>query len=251
MRKRVLLVVVYAFATVFGVVASADAQGVPTCQGVPATQWLTVPGTLNFTPGNDVFVGSSGNDDFLASWQSNGGVDIVCAGGGNDLIEGLESAPGSVFYGEGGADVIHATAGTTGKGGAGADWVGAYGSGAVVYGEGGPDNLRAFDGAVAYGGTGNDTGEAVSFGEVYGEQDHDVLLAHGDGFAHGGPGNDIIDFYTYGAVAQGGPGDDTFNVVNFTAGYTYKIACGLNADTVFLNGFSGISVAGDCENVNP
>ena len=66
------------------------AAAAPTCHGKVATFVMTVPGGAQGTAGDDVIIGTSGNDGIDTTGTSGGeagGVDFVCAGGGGDVGE--------------------------------------------------------------------------------------------------------------------------------------------------------------------
>lgn len=112
-----------------------------------ATKWLTTPGTLEGTPGDDVLVGSLGSDTI----RGLGGNDVICG------FPGGLSAPGGepdVIDGDGGDDDM------VGRGvldgGSGNDYVLAFRLGSRAYGGSGADTVRADTGATADGGSGDD-----------------------------------------------------------------------------------------------
>ena len=111
----------------------------PTCNGVPATLFLTTPGTIVGTPGSDVIVGSSGAD-FIDAITNEGGQDLICGMGGDDTIQ-------------------------------------ARGLGTKAYGQGQNDQIWVDGGAKGYGGNGNDTMTAQVSSEVFGEGNNDTLTA--------------------------------------------------------------------------
>ncbi len=133
------------------------AETTPTCNGVPATDYLTTPGTLNGTPGDDVLVGSSGND-------------VINGLDGNDLICGSTTFACSIGPSFGGNDKLYGGTGNDtlldncgpeppaneGDGGSGNDILRIKGK--AVGGSGNDSQVRSM-GGTADGGSGNDTVE--------------------------------------------------------------------------------------------
>lgn len=243
MKMRVI--VALAVIAGFGLFAPArtSAASVPTCHGKKATQWLTAPGTLYFTEGDDVLVGSSGDDQFL--YTLSGGVDLVCAGAGNDYIEiygsgsvayagsgndGIRAGSRATAYAEGGDDgYLYAENEATIDAGPGNDYGAAYYS-AVLYAGSGNDEFDAWFGGVVYGGSGADTLGAYG-GTVDGGGGNDHTSAVSGGVANGGSGNDHVAG-NGAASLNGGSGRDFVEAVS-TAGV---IDCGSNVDTYATDG---------------
>lgn len=170
--------------------------------------------------------GSAGAETISGTQRSDqittfNGNDVVYAGEGSDVINGLPStlspdvyAGTLIAYGGGGNDFIFGKTGND-----------------TLYGEDGNDVLEGGDGSdVLYGGNGNDvlseTDQLINF--LYGDAGDDSLA--GTGFLYGGSGNDQL---TGGDIAdhlEGGYGDD-------------KIYGGDGVDTAFYEGtFSKYSV---------
>lgn len=192
--KRVL--VVFAVLAAMLVVAAprgVDAKSAPTCKGKTATQWLTSPGTLSFTDGDDVFVGSSGDDFFLTGdW---GGNDLVCAGGGDDEIHA--SGWWSDVYAGTGNDSI---------------WI----DGGNAYGESGDDWISAAYSNV-YGGSGNDYIEESYYGTANGGSGNDEIYGWYAASLLGGAGNDYVQSSNTYDLIDCGPNNDELNIVSGSA----------------------------------
>jgi Ca2+-binding RTX toxin-like protein len=153
----------------------------PGCEGQSATIYVTpqgrivggkdngklYAGVLNGTTGNDVFVGTAGDDEVDAK----AGNDLICGLGGDDELTGDDGT--DTIYGGEGHDTL--------KGSAGVD---------TMYGEGGDDDLD--------GDSGNDTLDG-GVGEDFldGDGDNDTLTggANADTFK-GGSGTDTATDFT-------------------------------------------------------
>ena len=136
------------------------------------------------TAGNDTLVGGFGNDTL----QGLGGNDNLSGGGGNDLLEGGDG--NDRLEGELGSDTL----------------LGGFGDDSLIssVNDGGDDFLD--------GGSGNDT---LSVSRLGGRNDTVWL--------NGGDGNDLffIQMYSGLAIADGGAGDDRFELITggtFTGG---------------------------------
>ncbi len=153
------------------------------------TRFLTRPGKLVGTAGNDTLCGSSGNDIMIGG----AGNDRIVGGGGNDILQGSSGAdaiaggPGSDLiaggpgndrlFGNAGSDLITGGAGHDGiSGGLGAD---------ALYAGGGPTNVVVGDagGDSLFGGPGNDLLNGSSGSDL-------VQGAGGTDLCIGGPGVD-------------------------------------------------------------
>lgn len=153
------------------------------------TRFLTQPGKLVGTAGNDTLCGSPGNDIITGG----AGSDRIAGGGGNDLLRGSSGAdaiaggPGSdLIAGQGGTDRLFGDAGTDlVTGGAGHDGISGGGSGDALYADGGLTNVVVGDagGDSLFGGSGNDL--------LSGSSGNDLLQgAGGTDLCIGGPGVD-------------------------------------------------------------
>lgn len=144
------------------------------------TRFLTRPGTLMGTAGNDTLCGSPGIDTIIGR----GGNDRIVGGGGNDILKGSSGAdaiaggPGAdLLAGQGGTDRLFGDGGTDlAVGGAGHDGISGGGSGDALYAGGGPTNV------------------------VVGEKGADSLF--------GGPGNDLLSGSSGNDLLQGAGGTD-------------------------------------------
>ena len=203
--------------------ANVDAAKVKKCHGKVATQVLTSSGTLYFTEGDDVFVGSNENDDFLlAEGDTPSGTDIVCGGSGEDAILAV-GGPGSIADGGSGSDMVAAVEGALALGGAGDDFlvVAAYG-GKADGGSGNEGNsfligdLPLFSDYLDFFG---DNAEILQYGGVW--------ALYGS-TADGGSGNDLVGGIEAGTLL-GGSGSD--EVVVF--GPADRVDCGPNGDIVY------------------
>ncbi len=157
----------------------------PTCAGQLATVYVNASnlivggpdngnaylGTLNGTGGDDVIVGTSGNDTINAA----NGDDLVCADAGNDTVNG--DTGDDTVYGGDGKDSLNGDDGND-----------------TLYGENGKDTIKGHAGDdKIFGGNGSDT--------LQGWQGNDEICAgNGNDDIGGGLGDDKID---------GGNGNDT------------------------------------------
>lgn len=207
--------------------ATASAAAPPTCFGLPATQILDRPGTLNFTSGNDVFIGSHGRDRFVYGETAQfGGVDYVCAGGGHDYIEtfdqitvdggrGNDTVIGgeqTTVYGGPGNDTLVGDLSSELWGGDGNDTI--NGRGAQVYGEAGNDDLSGTNRSQVFGGPGKDKIFAGFFSVGRGEEGNDRLEVGSSSTILGGEGNDRLENVDRGHFMDCGPGRDRVMVGN-------------------------------------
>jgi Ca2+-binding RTX toxin-like protein len=138
---------------------SSDAIG-GLCNGFPASHtWLDAsgqygPALLDGTDGDDVILGSDGDDTIDAG----DGLDYVCGGPGDDDIFGGDG--GDVLRGDTGDDDV--------SGGTGSD---------TLFGDGGNDTIAGgFDYDIQLGGDGDDV-----MIDIEKDRPHDELYA-GDGF---------------------------------------------------------------------
>jgi Ca2+-binding RTX toxin-like protein len=148
--------------------------------------------------------GSTGSETISGTERSDqittfNGNDVVYAGEGSDVINGLPStlspdvyAGTLIAYGGGGNDFIFGKAGDD-----------------TLYGEDGNDVLEGGDGRdVLYGGNGNDVlseaDQLINF--LYGDAGDDFL--DGTGFLYGGSGNDQLTGGNIADHLEGGSGDD-------------------------------------------
>lgn len=222
MRARALTALFLVFMGLAAAASPAAAVSPPTCFGKPATQWLTQPGTLLGTAGNDVFVGSAGADILDAFTfhvgSTPGGVDLICGRGGDDSI--ALSGPGSKADGGSGNDAFYVGTGAWATGGSGNETMVADGAGSIALGGSGNDQLAALDGGTIDGSSGND--ELQAGGD-------DVVL-------RGGSGEDLL---------QDHPSGGTHQPLRVT------LDCGTNFDSYSVTGPS-TTVAKSCErNVSP
>lgn len=227
-----LLIVVLLFPVSGG--SSASAKTAPSCMGFTATQHLIEPGTLTFTAGNDVLVGSDGDDLFIVGLDDWGGIDIVCGNGGNDEIHS-NSSPGSMIFGDEGADTIWAQSGTTARGGPGNDRLIGYGAGTVLHGDEGADRVDIYLHAAGYGGPDDDDMRANNGGLAFGEAGNDVIATRNGSIAHGGAGDDTLTIAFGGGIAHGGAGDDLIQVELLQPSYLHEITCGSGVDLVEIS----------------
>lgn len=156
--------------------------GVKSCHGKRATIILTSPGSYTGTPGDDVIVGTPGDDTIDTVFNdNNGGVDIVCGGGGNDTI--FVAGYGAIADGESGADRVYGYGGAVSYGGSGNDFVaaGCCGGASFAYGGSGNDTIHVAYQGSGDGGSGNDFVQCITGLSC-------VAL-------YGGSGNDTLDNY--------------------------------------------------------
>jgi len=131
-----------------------------------ATKWLTSPGTLTGTSGDDVLVGSTGSDTI----KGLGGNDIICS---NDTTGGFFYGLDNIDAGSGN-DVVHG-AGTL-HGGSGNDSI--YDAGGTGYGDSGNDYVNPYYYSNGDGGSGNDTVQSTAYGafQLLGGSGNDTIL---------------------------------------------------------------------------
>lgn len=145
----------------------------PTCFGKPATHVMHAgDGPYTGTDGDDVVVGSPGNDliDLFASL----GNDLACGGEGDDGIHILTG--GSKADGGPGQDQVFASNSGQVWGGSGNDIVEVAGSfGGLADGGSGNDFVYAVVGATGKGGSGNDLVEGLDAGFLSGDSGSDKL----------------------------------------------------------------------------
>jgi Ca2+-binding RTX toxin-like protein len=168
---------------------------------------------------HSLLIGGLGNDTLYGG----AGNDTLRGGDGDDVIEKREifrvwSYTGSVFYGDGGNDIINRNivgieiGGIyySGHGGDGADTLYGGDGNDTIYG-GAEAIVRGDD--LLYGGNGND----VLYGEngnetLYGDSGDDSLDGGtGNDILHGGAGNDFFDGGYGNDSLYGGIGNDTVN----------------------------------------
>lgn len=177
------------------------AVSVPTCKGKRATQWLTEPGQLYGTSGDDVLVGTSGNDSIYGHiFAPSGGVDLICAGRGDDYI--TITGWGSRAYTGSGNDILNIY------------------EGAVGYGESGNDNLFGqgfYCGVTSVtvdGGSGDDTASAFIGTAI-----------------NTGSGNDSVEVDLCAGPVSTGSGNDTVTFSGRESANTERLDCGAGKDT--------------------
>lgn len=184
---RITASILLAAATLALYTVGASAKAL-TCHGKTATQWLAAPGTLYYTEGDYVFVGSSGDDKFL--FGADGGTDTVCGGPGNDQFD-LVRDPGSIADGGQGDDTISVAFGAVGYGGSGNDSISAdYATG---YGGSSNDEMHGYhSGAFVDGGSGVDTIYVSLAARGEGGSGNDILAADSNSWADGSSGDDTL-----------------------------------------------------------
>lgn len=223
--------------------AHVGAQSVPTCMGFAATAFLTSPGTLTGTIGNDVLVGSSGadvisglsGDDLIcgeADKEPTGERDFIYGGRGNDNMIG---GPGDdTIEGDAGLDRTPSFDGPSGDGpnsliDAGDDRL-RGGSGDDIFfdfhgnndADGGPGQDQVIVSGTAHGGDDDDV-RVIAFNDDYRDyadcgctpyasgdsgNDREVIVRGSGGIADGGPGNDGISDSLSGEHVTGSHGAD-------------------------------------------
>lgn len=189
MRGKAL--VVLALAALLTPLAALPARSTSYCFGVPTTMSAVPGGTTNGTPGNDVILGTAGNEHIYG----NGGRDLLCGAGGDDHLAG--GAGRDRIDGGDGDDLIIA--------GGGHDQ--------VLLGGDGNDTIRSTgDDTRVYGGPGNDTIIGKIYGlfqELYGGSGNDRLYAH-SGYMdlYGGVGNDVLRSFAAFVSLYGDAGND-------------------------------------------
>lgn len=193
MRTLHLVVAALLVAALAALAAPAGpALAAPTCHGKAATKYLTVPGTLTGTAGDDVLVGSSGADTI----EGLGGDDLICALAGGDVI--VDFAGVNVVYGGSGDDHIQ----VTGK----------------AYGESGNDSVFAVE-----------TSGGAHDGYASGGSGNDQAIVSG-GVADGGSGSDTLYLKATGDTGLGGSGSDTVFAL-YGGGANQILDCGSGYDS--------------------
>ena len=176
MRKlgfTIALLLVFAFMAHANGPSQASAQASVTCNLLTPTIVMTEPGAIRGTDGDDVIVGTAG-DDIIDAGSGNdtvcgeGGNDVIRTGDGNDQMWG-EAFRDDILIGTPGNDVLDSGSGDdllvdpVGFGqvlraGDGADRIIGFGT---LDGGPGDDNIRVLGGAAGQstllGQTGNDT----------------------------------------------------------------------------------------------
>jgi Ca2+-binding RTX toxin-like protein len=169
-----LLVVAVANLTSVTQSATATAPPAPTCFNyrtqtvLTATKWLTTPGTLVGTPGDDVLVGTLQSDTI----KGLAGNDVICS---SPFETGQTGAPDTIDGGSGNDDIV-------GRGdlngGTGSDFVLVIFFGSHATGGSGNDTVIGSFGGVADGGNGDDQVESGfgGAGALYGGSGSDTVL---------------------------------------------------------------------------
>ena len=202
--------------------------------------FVTITGTasgelINGTPVADVLRGGGGDDHLRGvagddHLYGDEGDDLLEGGWGNDVLTGGDGR--DRLYGEYGDDILYGSGGDELYGGDGADRL--YGPGRL-YGEAGDDVLEAGDGGASLdGGQGNDiliggdVGNSLrDFGggddRMIGGAGSDHIDTRGGGYdwieARGGDDQVYVDLGSATASrvrADGGDGDDSFNLYGFS-----------------------------------
>jgi Ca2+-binding RTX toxin-like protein len=221
MRRLVSLL---AFATAFGVAASASASTMsldPTT-GMATYRSGAVAGDVTLLEAFSPFRVQVWDlaDPVQSGTGCVAGVPVTCEGpsgydvglgGGDDHFKGLSEVLAMTVTGGSGSDVItSAGLGNDVRAGGGDDTVGVNGQG-QAFGNAGDDRLYAAEDVGALdGGAGDDVvvGETRSLTTLTGGPGNDALVARrGSGTIEGGPGNDAIAFKDAWTVT-GGEGDD-------------------------------------------
>ena len=204
---------------------------VPFCGGKAAT--IVGAGAINGTPGDDVIVGSAGNDVI----NGGGGNDTFCAGAGNDVVRGAGGNDTFVEVDDAGADTI--------DGGGGTDTV-------TYAGRGGGVNVTLDN--LANDGEPGEADKVVAVEVVVGTDFADVLTGTGGADRLvGGGGDDQLNGLAGNDNLAGGPGRDTIigdrgdDVIDEgDGGGADVIDGGLGADTVTYAGRAqGVRVSVD------
>lgn len=219
---------------------TADAMGLPQCDGRTVTIDMTINGGSGFgTSGPDVIFGTPGDDTINGLGGDDvicgrGGADTIFAGAGNDRVFGddgddtIFGATGRDFVSGGdGDDLIVGQGGLdTMYGGDGKDIIRGMGANDFIYGGHGADKLFGNGGVdKIWGGAGLDQIWGGNLGDfLYGEGTRDII--------RGGGGPDLI---------EGGTGnDDLFGDAN-----TDSLFGGPGVD--LCDGGNGIDTSSDCE----
>jgi Ca2+-binding RTX toxin-like protein len=225
MRVR-LLVVAGLILTVLAPAQSSRAESdAPSCfdakhgEAFTATKWLTSPGSLTGTAGNDVLVGTTGRDKI----DGKGGHDLICsapAGGEFGSPDSVDGGPGNDrIFGVGRL-----------RGGLDNDYIEVYFVGSHGDGGSGNDVVYASVGASAYGGAGSDE-----------------VIVSGPGRADGGSGNDVVRGNDAESLLGGSGNDGITNELGDPL-----INCGSGRDTVFAADAASDSATSDAaKNAHP
>ena len=147
------------------------------------------------------------------TFEGSGGIDLIDAGGGDDVVTRTD-ARANIVLGGSGDDRIHSTGlSDLVLGGSGNDVIHANGSQAIVFGGTGNDSIHGSDTQaidLLYGGGGDD----IIWGNsgidiVWGGEGQDVLYGgEGDDTLRGNVGNDVIEGGAGVDSLFGGNGDD-------------------------------------------
>ncbi|HEY0311684.1 MAG TPA: calcium-binding protein [Allosphingosinicella sp.] len=168
--------------------------------------------TIIGTSASETLVGTSGADHI----ESGGGYDTLRGEGGNDILIG--GASRSSIYGGSGNDTLYAGDAGDGLNGDGGD--------DVVHGGAGADTINiGFGTDIAYGAGGGDTFY------LYANPGTSVASAYGEA------GNDFFDLHSYYVAtfsADGGEGDDRFNVGGVSG--TTTLILGAGRDSIGFDG---------------
>jgi Ca2+-binding RTX toxin-like protein len=202
---------------------TTDTTDTTTDTGGDETDLLADPGNFDASLYSNIVTGTDGDDSLDAgaesalAWFLEGGNDHLEGSTGNDYAEGgggddtMNLRDGrDLAYGGEGSDSIDAGIGfDTVYGGGGDDTLLGNGGNDILYGDDGADDLRGGSGAdLLYGGSGDDTLWGMSAG--LSTSDGSTVIDGVDGLS-GGDGNDLL-ILGPGDIAEGGAGDDTFEI---------------------------------------
>lgn len=199
-----------------------------TIAGTSGADLLPLAGTASVTNyANDTITGLAGNDKILGK----GGHDSIDAGDGSDTVAG--GAGNDTILGSTGSDHLSGDQGNDSiNGGTDSD---------TVYGGEGNDTIDGGDGNdYLVGNNGNDSIVAGSGNDTLSGDAADTL--------NGGVGNDYFSLYlssSVGGLADGGDGDDIFDVSSGSDSANFTITGGTGVDTYKLKANAGILTVTD------
>lgn len=208
---------------------------------------------LDGTTGSDSLLGTI-NGDYINALAGN---DTVDGKGGHDLIDGAEGND-NLIGGAGNDSLIGGVGSDNLKGDQGDDMIDAGADNDTIYGGEGNDTVDAGDGNdVIYGGTSSYESESTSADSLIAGAGNDTIYVNANDSLTAGAGNDYVYVQATsatGGTADGGDGDDTFELYygaastgkfSITGGAgkdTYKLTA--NAGSLIINDFTA-GVGGD------
>lgn len=184
------------------IVRTPSAAAASTCFGHAATV-VPVGNTYALTPGDDVVVGTKGDDDVTTQNDAGGGTDFICTGNGDDYIQTLDAVSVTINAGNGNDSVSVRYSGTADVTlGQGNDFTNIFDTPGIVRGGTGDDVIffQGFDvirGTTVDGGTGNDLIQSAAGDFITGGSGKDTIIDQsGSGASSVDCGSGIDVYYT-------------------------------------------------------